>query len=475
MAHKNQEFGPALRAAIQSAFEHLDNLPHSAATATRDLASLRRQLKKPLGEGPLPAEQVIRELTRDVEGGLVGSSGGRFFAWVIGGAGPAALAADWLTSAWDQNAAMFACSPAAAVVEEVAGTWLKEILKIPQTASFALVTGCQMAHVTCLAAARHALLASRGWDVEKQGLYGATPIRIVSSGMWHGTFQRALRLLGMGESNVILLPTDEQDRLSPHALREELTKNPDAPTIVLLQAGDINIGAFDSFESLVPIAKQSGAWVHIDGAFGLWAAASQLHGHLLRGASEADSWATDGHKWLNVPYDSGYAFVADSESHRASMTHRAAYIYHDADARDQIDWNPEWSRRARGFATYAALRQLGRQGVAEIVDDCCRHAKSLATKIGALPGAQLLWTPVINQGLVRFLNPGKGSKTADHDKRTEHVVAAVLGGTEAFFGCTTWHGMRAMRISVCGWQTNEQDVERAVGAVEKALRQFDRT
>ena len=277
-----------------------------------------------------------------------------------------------------------------------------------------------------------------------------------------------------GRINVILLPTDEQDRLSPQALREELTKNPDAPTIVLLQAGDINIGAFDSFESLVPIAKQSGAWVHIDGAFGLWAAASQLHGHLLRGASEADSWATDGHKWLNVPYDSGYAFVADSESHRASMTHRAAYIYHDADARDQIDWNPEWSRRARGFATYAALRQLGRQGVTEIVDDCCRHAKSLATKIGALPGAQLLWTPVINQGLVRFLNPGKGSKAADHDKRTEQVVAAVLEGTEAFFGCTTWHGMRAMRISVCGWQTNEQDVERAVGAVEKALRQFDR-
>ena len=240
-----------------------------------------------------------------------------------------------------------------------------------------------------------------------------------------------------------------------------------------MQAGDINIGAFDSFESLIPIAKQFGAWVHIDGAFGLWAAASKRHSHLLQGASEADSWATDGHKWLNVPYDSGDAFVADSESHRASMTHRAAYIYHEAKARDQIDWNPEWSRRARGFATYAAVRQLGRQGVAKIVDGCCRHAKSLATRIGALPGAQLLWTPVINQGLVRFLEPDTGAGAADHDKRTERVVAAVLEGGEAFFGCTTWRGMRAMRISVCGWQTNKKDVERAVDAVEKAIQRLD--
>lgn len=473
MTHQDQKFGPALEAAAQLAFDHLNNLSRRSVAATKDLDTLRRQLEKPLRDDSLPAEQVIRELAKDVDGGLIGSAGGRFFAWVIGGSVPAALAADWLTSAWDQNAAMFGCAPAAAVTEEIAGTWLKEILGIPPSASFALLTGCQMAHVTCLAAARHALLAKRGWDVEKNGLYGAPSIRILTSGMRHGTFERAVRLLGLGHSNVILLPTDAEDRLSLEALREELSKNKDAPTIVLLQAGDINIGAFDSFASLIPVAKQFGAWVHIDGAFGLWAAASERYRHLLKGAAEADSWATDGHKWLNVPYDSGYAFVTDSEAHRASLTHRAAYISHEAAARDQIDWNPEWSRRARGFATYAALRQLGRRGVAEIVDRCCEHGKSLATRIGALSGAQLLWRPILNQGLVRFVDPSPIAGNAEHDKRTEEVVAAILAGGEAFFGCTTWRGMRAMRISVCGWQTSEEDVERTVRAVETALRRFN--
>ena len=473
MTTTKQEFQPSLELAFQSALTHLEGLNQSSVAATKDLAALRQKLHKSLGDGPLPADQVIRELTNDVEGGILGSAGGRFFAWVVGGSVPAALAADWLTSAWDQNAALYACSPAAAVVEEIVGVWLKDLLGIPPNASFALVTGCQMAHTTCLAAARHSLLVRRGWDVESKGLAGAPPIRILTSAMRHGSFLRAVRLLGLGESNVIQLPTDSDDRLQPAALSDALTSNKEALTIVLLQAGDINIGAFDQFELLIPLAKQFGAWVHVDGAFGLWAAASPRYRQLMRGAASADSWATDGHKWLNVPFDSGFAFIADSESHRDSMSHRAAYISHDAAARDQMDWNPEWSRRARGFPNYAALRQLGRSGVAEIVDRCCQHAHSLVTRIGRLSGAQLLRAPIINQGLVRFPDPSSTATYEDHDKRTEAVVTAIIKGGEAFFGCSTWHGQRAMRVSVCNWQTDESDVDRAVRAVERALSQFN--
>src|SRR5258706_10444827 len=260
-----------------------------------------------------------------------------------------------------------------------------------------------MAHVTCLAAARHALLRRRGWDVESQGMFGAPAIRILSSSECHGSFERAVRLLGFGQSQVKLLPVDAQGRLVSGALEKELKQDTAAPTLVLLQAGDINIGAYDDFEKLIPIAKRYAAWVHVDGAFGLWAGASPRFRHLVKGIEAADSWATDGHKWLNVPFDSGFAFVADAGAHRASLSIRASYLTHASDARDQVDWNPEWSRRARGFPAYAALRQLGRDGVAELVERCCRHAHTLTTRIGALPGAEVLWIPTINQGLVRFL------------------------------------------------------------------------
>ena len=449
---------------------HLDALDHAPVNATLDIAALRDQLAKPLEDDGLSPEQVIAELIRDVDGGLLGSAGGRFFGWVIGGSLPAALAADWLTSAWGQNAVLAACAPAAAVAEEIAGEWLKEILRLPAGASFALVTGCQMAHVTCLAAARHALLARRGWDVEAQGMAGAPPIRILSSSARHGSFERAVKLLGFGQSHVTLLPTDSADCLEPRVLEEALAAEPSRPTIVLLQAGDINIGAYDPFAMLIPIAKRYGAWVHVDGAFGLWAAASPRYRSLLEGVADADSWATDGHKWLNVPFDCGYAFVADRESHRSAMSHRAPYLTHAAEARDQIDWSPEWSRRARGFPTYAALRQLGRHGVAAMVERCCEHARAIVEGIGRLPGAEVLWLPVINQGLVGFPDPRPGASGEDHDRRTDAVIEAILSGGEAFFGGTTWRGRRAMRISVCNWQTSESDVGRAVRTVERALQ-----
>jgi glutamate/tyrosine decarboxylase-like PLP-dependent enzyme len=462
-------YRPALERALAHALAHLDGLDDAPVTATATLAELRDRFARPLPEEGTDAARVIDELVADAAGGILGSAGGRFFGWVIGGAVPAALAADWLTATWDQNAALYACGPAEAVIEEACGAWLKELLGLPADAGFALVTGCQAAHVTCLAAARHALLARRGWDVERDGLAGAPPLRILTSGERHGSIERAVRLLGLGSACVVDLPTDKDGRLRPDTLTAALDARGDGLTIVLLQAGDLNIGAYDPFAALIPLAHAREAWVHVDGAFGLWAAASPDHRHLLAGVAGADSWATDGHKWLNVPYDCGYAFVADAVAHRAAMSHRASYLTHDDDARDQIDWNPEWSRRGRGVATYAALRQMGRGGIADLVARSCRHAAALARGIGALDGAELVWEPQVNQGLVRFLDPRPGATDADHDRRTDATIAAILASGEAFFGGTTWRGRRCMRVSVCNWQTGDADVTRAIVAARRAL------
>jgi glutamate/tyrosine decarboxylase-like PLP-dependent enzyme len=469
-----KKLDPVFRSALDSAYthaiSHLEHLDETSVAATSDAETLRARVARPLPSEGIPADEAIAELVRNVEGGLLGSAGGRFFGWVIGGVLPAALAADWLTSAWQQNGALYATSPAGAIVEETVGDWLKAIFGLPDHASFALVTGCQMAHVTGLAAARHALLAKRDWDVEAKGLYGAPPIRLLSSNVRHASFERAVRLLGLGHANVIDLPVDAEGKLVPRALAEELAKAPHSPAIVLLQAGDINIGAYDDFEAIVPIAKEYGAWVHVDGAIGLWVTSSERRKHLLKGIERCDSWATDGHKWLNVPFDCGFAFVADPDAHRASLSVRASYLTHASAARDQMDWNPEWSRRSRSFAVYAALRQLGRQGVANLVDRCCDHARSIVNGIGQLAGAEVLWEPTINQGLVRFPDPRPSATDVDHDRHTDAVIAAILKTGEAFFGGTTWRGRRAMRVSVCNWQTSEADVARVIAAVDDAIK-----
>ena len=470
MEKLDSEFRHALDTAVLHAISHLETLDQSSVAATVDVETLRSRLARQLTDAAVPADRVIDDLARDVEGGLIGSVGGRFFGWVIGGVLPAGLAADWMTSAWQQNAALYATSPAAAVVEEVVGDWLKDLLNLPQSASFALVTGCQMAHVTCLAAARHAVLTKHDWDVEAKGLFDAPRIRILTSAARHGSFTRAVRLLGFGTDQIELLAVDSDDRLPAKTLELALKKDPISPTIVLLQAGDINIGAYDNFRELIPIAKKFGAWVHVDGAFGLWVATTTELRHLVDGVELADSWATDGHKMLNVPFDCGFAFVADRESHRASMASSAAYITLASNARDQMDWNPEWSRRSRCFASYAAIRSLGRQGIADLVERCCKHAHSIVTRVGQLEGAEMLWEPTINQGLVRFLDRSPGATDEDHDRRTDEVIAAILKTGEAFFQGTTWRGRRAMRVSVCNWRTSDEDVERVVDAVKRVLR-----
>jgi glutamate/tyrosine decarboxylase-like PLP-dependent enzyme len=453
----------ALERAAQHAFAFLEGLESRPVATTASLEDLRARLGRPLPDGGVPAVQVIDDLVADVDGGILGSQGGRFFSWVIGGGTPAAMAADWLTTVWDQNAGIYACAPAAAVVEEVAAGWLKEIFELPAETSVGFVTGTQVGHMTCLAAARHAVLRDRGWDVERKGLAGAPPIRVLANSDRHGSVDRAVRFVGIGTDAIQPLQVDGAGRVRPETLRAALDASSD-PAIVVLQAGELNLAAFDPFEDLAPMARAAGAWTHVDGAFGLWAKASPKHRDLARGLELCDSWITDGHKYLNVPYDSGFAFVRDAQAHRAAMTLSTSYLPAGGAGRDQIDWNPEFSRRARGFATYAALRELGREGVADLVDRTCRHAQAITRGIGALPGAELVAASGLNQGLVRFL-----ADDGDHDRRTDAVIAAINASGEAFFGGVAWRGRRCMRVSACNWRTTEADVARTIAAAREIL------
>ena len=463
----------ALDRAHHHATRWLDGLDTRSVAATATLEQLRARLGVPLTDSGVDAVQVIDDLAAATEGGLNGSPSGRFFAWVIGGTLTSAVAADWLTSAWDQNAGLYATAPAAAIAEEVVGSWLLDLLELPRDASFALVTGCQVAHLTALAAARHALLRDAGWNVELDGLFGAPPIRVIATEARHSTLDRAMRFLGLGERALHIIESDDRGCATRHALEEALHAS-GAPTLVVLAAADLNIGEFDSFRTLIPIAKAAGAWVHVDGAFGLFARASAAKRHLLDGVELADSWATDAHKWLNAPYDSGIAIVRDRDAHRTAMTLHASYLPPSDSGRDEVDWNPELSRRARGFALYASLRELGRDGVGEIVDRCCAHCHAIVTGIGALSGAELVAEPRLNQGLVRFLHPRPGATDADHDARTDAVIAAINATGEAFFGGVEWNGRRAMRVSVVNWRTSDADVARTIEATRRVLGEMAR-
>jgi glutamate/tyrosine decarboxylase-like PLP-dependent enzyme len=425
------------------------------------LEELRASLGVELTDEGEDPRTVIADLARDVEPGLIASPGPRYFGFVIGGALPAAVAADWLTSAWDQNGGGYAASPSLSVAEEVAAGWVRELLGLPADCGIGFVTGCQMAHFTCLAAARHAVLRDRDWDVEADGLQGAPEVHVIAGENCHVTVEVACRMLGLGGERMRRVPTDDEARMLPDEL-ERLLEDASGPTIVCVQAGDVNSGAFDPIPEAVDACRAHGAWCHVDGAFGLWAAVSPTRRHLLEGFERADSWATDGHKWLNVPYDCGIAAVADPSAHRTAMTSSAAYIPdHDEEIPWGFDWTPEYSRRARGVTVYAALRSLGRRGVADLVDRCCEHAQLMAERLEAAEGVEVLNDVVLNQVLARF---------GGDDGITDAVIEAVQRDGTCWVGGSTVAGRRVMRISVVGWQTTTEDIERSARAILEAAR-----
>src|SRR3954468_21518443 len=447
--------------ATRLAHEFVDSLATRPVGAQEGLEELRERFSRPMTDAGEDPRTVIADLARDADPGLIASGGPRYFGFVIGGSLPVAIAADWLTSAWDQNGGGFVASPALSVIEEVAARWVRDVLGLPPQPSIGFVTGCQMAHFTCLAAARHAVLRDAGWDVEAQGLQGAPEVRVVAGGDAHVAFQVACRMRGLGAERVREVAGDDQGRMLADALRAELARY-DGPTIVCAQAGEINTGAFDPFGEIVDACRERGAWCHVDGAFGLWAAASPTRKRLIAGFEGAHSWATDGHKWLNVPYDCGIAIVADREAHRDAMTSTSPYIPpHEVDVPWGFDWNPEFSRRARGVPVYAALRSLGRSGVADLVERCCSHASRMASLLADEPGVELLNDVVLNQLLVRI---------GDSDELTAAVIARVQAEGTCWLSGSTFRGVGVMRVSIVGWRTAADDVDRSAAAIVAAVR-----
>ena len=440
-----------LRTTAERAIRYVHELPERrVAPDAAALAGLER-FDEPLLDGPDDPERVIALLDEAGSPATMASAGPRFFGFVIGGSQPVALAANWLAAAWDQNAGASTASPVAATLESVAQRWLVELFGLPPTTVAGFVTGATMANLTALAAARHAVLARVGWDVEARGLTGAPAVTVIVGDEVHPSLVKGLGLLGLGRERVYRVPTDEQGRM-----RADLLPRIFGPTIVCAQAGNVNTGAFDPIEDIVAAAHEAGAWVHVDGAFGLWAAAAPARAHLVRGIGAADSWATDAHKWLNVPYDCGLAFVRDPEPLRAAMGVTAAYLP-DSMMRESAAHTPELSRRARGVEVWAVLRALGRSGLADLIERDCRHATRFAEGLRAA-GFEILNDVVLNQVLVSF----------GDEETTRRVVAAVKEDGTCWAGVTVWQGRTAMRISVTGWSTTGDDVERSLAAMLRA-------
>jgi glutamate/tyrosine decarboxylase-like PLP-dependent enzyme len=451
-----------LEAAFRHASTYLDTVADRHVGATATAAELRQALGGPLPSAGQDPVEIIDRLARAGATGTVATQGPRYFGFVVGGSMPAALGADWLVSAWDQNAGIYVLSPLVAVVEDIVAGWLRDLVGQPD-AAVGFVTGCQMANFTALAVARHHVLRQAGWDVEANGLFGAPPIDVMVSDESHYTIFNALRFLGLGSARVTRVPTDDQGRMRADALAEALARGT-GPCIVAAQAGNVNTGAFDPIDAIADACEKRGAWLHVDGAFGLWALASGSRAHLVRGIARADSIATDAHKWLNVPYDCGIVITRHREAHRAAMTLHAAYIETSDAERDPHDYVPEESRRGRAVTVYAALASLGREGLGALVDRCSDHARRMAERLSAHPHARILNDVVLNQVLVRIEPPGQ-----DADAATRAVIAAVQQEGTCWLGGTTWHGMAAMRVSVANWSTTEEDIDRSAQAILAAI------
>jgi glutamate/tyrosine decarboxylase-like PLP-dependent enzyme len=452
----NENYRDLLKRTCETATAYLDGLQERPVARTVDFAALLHNLGGALPEEPEDAIHVVERLSQAAGPGLVATPGPRYFGFVTGGALPAAVAAEWLASTWDQNAFSYVGSPAAAAAEEAVRQWLIELFGLPKQMSLGFTTGATMSNFTALAAARHALLRNVGWDVEELGLFGAPAITVVASDESHVTVFAALQMLGLGRGRVTRVPADGQGRMRADALRSTLAAI-DGPVLVCAQAGNVNTGAFDPLPEIAACVHDRSGWLHVDGAFGMWAAASPSHAHLIRGVDLADSIAVDCHKWLNVPYDSGLVFVRDQAAHQGAMTLNAPYYAPSEQAgRENHNWVPEASRRARGFAVWAALRTLGRSGVGAMVERCCALARRMADRLQHAPGVGILNDVVLNQVLVRF---------ADSDTQTAKVIRRVQEDGTCWAGGTAWHGMHAMRISVSNWSTTEADIDRSAAAI----------
>jgi glutamate/tyrosine decarboxylase-like PLP-dependent enzyme len=437
------------------AARYLHGLDARPVRATAPVEQLRAALDGPLPDEGADPVAVVDTLAHDADATMAATTSARYFGFVTGGALPAAMAADMLTAVWDQNAAMHVCGPLAATTEEVVRTWLVDLLGLPADASLGLVTGGQMANTTALAVARHHVLAAAGWDVERDGLAGGPPVTVVAGAERHATVDRGMRFVGLG-GRPVLVDVDDNGAMRADALAEVLA-GVEGPVIVCAQAGNVNTGALDPVGAVCDVAHGHGAWVHVDGAFGLWAACSPRLRDRIAGVDRADSWAVDAHKWLNVPYDSGMVFTAHPASHVAATgtdPAQASYLAFDDDARDPMRWTAEASRRARGFAVWAALRSLGRTGVAALIDRCCAMASRFAEQLAAEPGITIHNDVVLNQVLVGF------------DGADAHAVAvAVQRDGTCWMGGSTWRGRPLLRVSVSNWQTDTDDVDRSVDAI----------
>jgi glutamate/tyrosine decarboxylase-like PLP-dependent enzyme len=435
--------------AARRARAYLDGLNARPVAPDAAAVAALAQLDEALPADRSAAGETLALLDRVVAPATLATAGPRFFGFVIGGALPEALAANWLAAAWDQNAGLYASTPGVSHLEVVALRWLAELFDLPPGTGGAFVTGATVANFTALAAARNAVLARVGWNVEAQGLFGAPPITVMTGEEAHPTVLKSLGMLGLGRARIVRVPVDAQGRMRPQGL-----PGIQGPTIICLQAGNVNTGAFDPFEALIAGARAAGAWVHVDGAFGLWAKAAPALRPLARGLEQADSWATDAHKWLNVPYDSGLAFVRDANALKAAMAITAEYLPTESAQRNPSDFVPELSRRARGVEVWAALRSLGRAGLAELFERNCRQARRFAQGLSQA-GFEVLNEVVLNQVLVAFGTP----------EQTRRIVAAIQHEGTCWCGGTVWQGRTAMRISVCSWATTDADVERSLAVM----------
>ncbi|WP_322919661.1 pyridoxal phosphate-dependent decarboxylase family protein [Nocardioides renjunii] len=449
------ERSAGLERAHAHALTWLESLADRPVPPRLGVEEMAARLDPVLNEGPLDVAEVVDELAATCEPGLTAMPGGRFFGFVIGGSHPAALAADWLVSAWDQNAGLRTITPAHSAIEELTESWVVDLLGLPAGSAVGFVTGGTMANFTCLAAGRDEVLRRAGWDVAERGLVGSPGVRVLVGAERHDTIDLALRYLGLGAPEPVA--ADDQGRIEPAALAAALEAGDGRPTIVCLQAGNVHSGAFDPFDETIAAAHDAGAWVHVDGAFGLFAAASPRRRHLVAGVEQADSWATDAHKTLNVPYDCGLAIVRDRPALRAAMGMHGDYLIHDA-AGEPLDKVPEISRRGRAVPVWAVLRALGRQGVADLVDAYCEHASAFAEGIAAIDDATVLNDVVFTQVCVAF----------GDDDRTRAAVAAMLADGTAWTTGSRWHGRAVLRVSVSNWSTTLDDVATTLDALRRA-------